>query len=94
MNPVHLPSSSQAERAVLALTLEVAWEATWGVIQQAQNLLGAAACELLRHSIGNPFRPYLAPDHWPTAVFQLASASSDGQDCGFALHDALLSRPS
>lgn len=45
---------------------------------------------LLRHIIGNPFRLYPAPDHWPTTVVQLANALYNGQDCGFALHDALL----
>jgi hypothetical protein len=46
--------------------------------------------DLLRHLIGNPFRAYPAPDHWPQAVVQLADALYNGQDCSFALHDALL----
>jgi len=45
---------------------------------------------ILRHIVGNPFRPYPAPDHWPSTVTQLADALYSGQDCGFALHDALL----
>jgi len=45
---------------------------------------------LLRHIIGNPFRPHPTPDHWPSPVIQLAEALYKGQDCGFALHDALL----
>src|SRR5262249_41649053 len=45
---------------------------------------------LLRHIIGNPFRPYPVPDCWPSAVVQLAEAMYTGADCGFALHDALL----
>jgi len=45
---------------------------------------------LLRHIIGNPFRPYAAPDHWPSTVIQLADALYNGHDCTFALHDALL----
>lgn len=45
---------------------------------------------LLRHIIGNPFRPYPAPDHWPSSVIQLANALYNGEDCGFALQDALL----
>lgn len=44
---------------------------------------------ILRHIIGNPFRPYPAAS-WPTSVMQLADALYNGQDCGFALHDALL----
>jgi hypothetical protein len=46
--------------------------------------------ELLRHIIGNPFRPYPAPPSWPSTVVQLAESLYDGQDCAFALHDALL----
>ena len=44
----------------------------------------------LRHIIGNPFHPYPVPDHWPSTVVQLAAAFTEGKDCGFALHDALL----
>jgi hypothetical protein len=46
--------------------------------------------DILRHLIGNPFRPYPAPDHWPSSVVQLAESLYNGQDCTFALHDALL----
>lgn len=45
---------------------------------------------LIRHIFGNPFRPLSAPDQWPTSVIQLAAALYEGQDCSFALHDALL----
>lgn len=45
---------------------------------------------LLRHLVGNPFRPYPAPDDWPSTVVQLARAFRNGEHCGFALHDALL----
>lgn len=55
------------------------WESEWH-----------GQCELLRHIIGNPFRPYPAPDRWPSTVVQLATALYNGEDCGFALHDALL----
>jgi hypothetical protein len=40
--------------------------------------------------LGNPFRPYPAPDHWPSIVVQLAEALYNGENCTFALHDALL----
>lgn len=50
----------------------------------------ARHANLLRHIIGNPFRPYPAPKHWPSTVVQLAEALYNGQDCCFALHDALL----
>jgi hypothetical protein len=46
--------------------------------------------ELIRHIFGNPFKPYPAPRSWPSAVVQLATALYNGQDCIFALHDALL----
>jgi hypothetical protein len=47
-------------------------------------------CRLVRHILGNPFRPYSVPNHWPANVIHLADAMYNGQDCGFALHDALL----
>jgi len=47
-------------------------------------------CSLIRHLFGNPFRPYPAPPAWPSTVVQLTESFCDGQDCGFALHDALL----
>jgi len=50
----------------------------------------AAQAHLLRHIIGNPFRPYHIPDHWPSTTVQLAQTLYNCQDCSFALHDALL----
>lgn len=44
---------------------------------------------LLRHIIGNPFRPPPAPQFWPSIIVQLADALYSGQDCAFPLHDAL-----
>jgi len=44
---------------------------------------------ILRHIFGNPFHPYPTAS-WPTPIVQLADALYNGQDCGFALHDALL----
>jgi hypothetical protein len=49
-----------------------------------------AQCDLLRHIFGNLFRPYGAPARWPSAVVQLAASLVEGQDCWFALHNALL----
>jgi hypothetical protein len=46
--------------------------------------------KMLRHIMGNPFRPYPAPQSWPSTVVQLAESLYAGQDCAFALHDALL----
>jgi hypothetical protein len=48
------------------------------------------AVVLLRHIFGNPFRPYPSPPSWPSTVVQLAESLYAGQDCAFALHDALL----
>jgi len=46
--------------------------------------------DLLRHIAGNPFQPYGAPAEWPQTIVELAEALYDGQECYFALHDALL----
>jgi len=45
---------------------------------------------LLRHIVGNPYRPFTAPPSWPTTVVSLAEAVYNGADAAFALHDALL----
>lgn len=46
--------------------------------------------ELLRHIVGNPFRPLASPAHWPHTVTTLADAMYNGDNVSFALHDALL----
>src|SRR5262249_32013865 len=58
--------------------------------QAAMKAEFAPQVELVRHIVGNPFRPYPAPLSWPSTVVQLAESLYDGQDCAFALHDALL----
>ena len=50
----------------------------------------AQIASLLRHIVGNPFRSNGPPAFWPSTVTQLADALYSGQDCEFALHDALL----
>jgi len=47
-------------------------------------------CALLRHIVGSPFRSAVAHDPWSETVIGLANALYDGEDCAFALHDALL----
>jgi hypothetical protein len=48
-----------------------------------------AQVKLLRHIVGNPFQA--APDaSFGSSAVQLADAIYSGQDCSFALHDALL----
>jgi hypothetical protein len=58
--------------------------------QPLEELESAAQATLLRHLFGDPFRSYPAPGSWPSTVVQLATALYNGQDCSFALHDALL----
>jgi hypothetical protein len=53
-------------------------------------MMGFRADDLVRHIIGNPFRPCPAPDHWSATIVQLADALYTGQNCSFALHEALL----
>jgi hypothetical protein len=45
---------------------------------------------LIREICGNPFRHYPAPPSWPSSVITLAESMYAGEDCAFALHDALL----
>jgi hypothetical protein len=57
---------------------------------EAEAAAKEAITSLLRHIAGNPFKPYFVPASWPAPVVQLATALYKGQDCSFALHDALL----
>lgn len=47
-------------------------------------------CGLLRDIFGNPFRPMALPVEWTGDVVRLAAAHYAGQECLFALCDALL----
>lgn len=78
-NPVRLPPSSQAQRAVRSLAAEDAWEAAWGVAREGGNLVGAAPCEIMREVFGNPFRPVTADPSWltPTVVAIASGAYLD-----------------
>jgi hypothetical protein len=60
----------------------VAWD-------DSQAAAAARQADLLRHIIGNPFRPPVA-SVWPATIAPLAAALYAGQDMAFALHDALL----
>ncbi len=55
--------------------------------QQAQEFVRQAC--LLRHIIGNPFRPQPRP-LCPSVVAHLGESVYAGEPCTFALHDALL----
>lgn len=50
----------------------------------------AELARLMRHIVGNPFRPYPVPSSWPVDVVHLAEALYGGADAAFALADALL----
>jgi hypothetical protein len=67
-----------------------AGEPDYDAAQQNRTTEMCRQAVLLRHIFGNPFRPYNAPAHLPSTVVQLAQALYNGQDCTFALHDALL----
>lgn len=49
-----------------------------------------AQADLFREIVGNPFQRITATAHLPATVTQLAQALYDGEQCAFALHDALL----
>lgn len=65
-------------------------EGRYNWVNQASKEVRAHHCDLLRHIIGNPFRPYPAPSDWPAGVVRLAEALYAGGDIAFALGDALL----
>jgi hypothetical protein len=46
--------------------------------------------DLLRHIVGQSFRSYPTPSSWPSTVVQLTESFCAGEECAFALHDALL----
>jgi hypothetical protein len=73
-----------AEYVVHAMT----WKATRGLSDGRTGPARTVVCDLFRHIVGNPFRRY--PPSWPLTVVQLAESLYAGQDCAFALHDALL----
>jgi hypothetical protein len=60
------------------------------VSEKAAKAEAKVLCDLFRHVVGNPYRPYAPPAHWPATVTQLAESLYAGEDCAFALHDALL----
>jgi hypothetical protein len=81
--------SAAATLAAQRAALGYAHQAYWDFDRNAEDEQGRHAV-LLRHIVGNPFRPYPAPPSWPSTVVQLAESLYAGQDCVFALHDALL----
>ena len=53
-NPVRLSPTAQALRAVAELAAEDPWEAAAGVAREGINLLGPAACEVIRELFARP----------------------------------------
>lgn len=85
--------SIQAWEASTEAAKAIRSEARRAGIADGVDVVGNARREqgdLLCHFVGNPFRRVHAPDSCPSNVVQLAHALYDGQDCSFALHDALL----
>jgi hypothetical protein len=82
-------ASQDAGRAVTEAERAVAHAESLGLLPAWRSQTARHAA-LLRHLFGNPLKTQPAPDHWPSTVLQLAEALYNGQDCSFALHDALL----
>ena len=61
--------------------------APWAIAEAAEQKEQAT---LLRRTVGNVFVGRPLRRTWPSTVVQVADALHQGQDCGFALHDALL----
>lgn len=53
-NPVRLPPTAQALRAVAALGADDSWNALAGVVRESVNLLGPEACEVIREVFAEP----------------------------------------
>ena len=86
-----------AERAAEAVSYYAVRQRSWPDLDSAKKARLAAKgaeraeqADLLRHIIGNPFRPAPTFRPWPAIVLPLAQALYRGEDCLFALHDALL----
>jgi hypothetical protein len=77
-----------ARRAVqhMSNTKRVSREDCWNAWTGAQ----LTWAPMVREIFGSPFRPVAMPQGLPLSVVELASALYQGQECGFALHDALL----
>ncbi|MBY0527960.1 MAG: hypothetical protein K2R98_31470 [Gemmataceae bacterium] len=68
----------------------IGWEPAWSAFRVLNDKKFAHAASLVRHIVGNPFRPFVAPPSCPSPARLLAEAIYSGEDCAFALHDALL----
>jgi hypothetical protein len=79
---------------------ESAWAGAWNVVSDVRFFGKNAAlpdwahegrrqADLVRHVFANPFRAYFS-GRWSSIAIQLAEALYAGENCAFALHDALL----
>lgn len=53
-NPVRLPPTAQALRAVAALAADDPWETACGVAREGVNLIGSDACKVIRELFATP----------------------------------------
>jgi hypothetical protein len=67
-----------------------AWDRVDAVRQEALDAERIEQANLLREIAGNPFRPLMPREPLPLTVVQLGESLYAGEDCAFALHDALL----
>jgi hypothetical protein len=73
------------------ITLSTAFEVMRDYTSRTcQTEMDTRMVKLLRHVFGNPFRPFASPSSWPSTVTALATALYDGEDCHYALSDALM----
>jgi hypothetical protein len=66
-----------------------AWAGFEAATAEAVAAERAWQADLLRELTGNSFAPVPRPDTLPSVVRELAAALYAGEDCSFALHDAL-----
>ncbi|MBY0523688.1 MAG: hypothetical protein K2R98_09820 [Gemmataceae bacterium] len=79
---------SAAPRATIKTAMDIVLLVREAVSPKAGLRREQAA--LVRHILGNPFRRPTPMGGWPSTVEKLAEAIYFGEDCAFALHDALL----
>lgn len=86
----HAAARASVATGALAALQEAAWETydctTRTAVAEAQQVHAG----LLREIAGNPFQSCERQDPWPATVVALAESLYGGEDCAFALHDALL----
>ncbi|OAI54973.1 hypothetical protein AYO44_13870 [Planctomycetaceae bacterium SCGC AG-212-F19] len=78
-------AAATAAGAVAGLTGSM-YDPAFNAAVAAEN---RAQAVLFRHLIGNPYRPFAAPEQWPATVVQLTESLYGGQDCRLPLSDAL-----